>query len=215
METDLNNLLVEETIEVIATWSTFQTYACKNTLPACFSARLCLTSLVSSYMSGGISHLSFQGRMTSSKVCLQAQAPQGALAGRLHRGPGNANAASASSHAAWEGIDQDPDRPKRNVGPPKRYSKTARPQAGHTTQQTGVTKDIRMEKTELGFFPFGQNIPEWMGLYKAQDDEPLCPIMSQLLITNDKCPTLGLDALPTSAQFTGEFGFLQHSAILA
>lgn len=116
VETDLNNLLVEETIEVIATWSTFQTHACKNTLPACFSARLCLTSLVSSYMSGGISHLSFQGRMTSSKVCLQAQAPQGALAGRLHRGPGKANAASASSHAAWDGIDQDPDRPKRKRG---------------------------------------------------------------------------------------------------
>lgn len=37
--------------------------------------------------------------------------------------------------------------------------------------------------------------------------------MSQLLITNDKCPALGFPALPTSAQFTGGFGFLHGNTM--
>lgn len=71
--------------------------------------------------------------MTSPKVCLEAQALHGALAGWQCQ----ERAVQTQPSLLPAQPETGSARPERNRASPKRYSKTARHQAGHTAQGTG------------------------------------------------------------------------------
>lgn len=124
--------------------------------------------------------------MTSPKVCLEAGALHGALAGQ-------------QCGLRFSLLSLRPDLPgQRGIG--LLQNTTARQP---DTEQGTL---LRRQEGEAGlcFFSFGQNILE-EGIECSQIMNPL--------ITNGRCLVLGFPAVPTSAQFTGGFGFVHGNTM--
>lgn len=139
--------------------------------------------------------------MTSPKVCLEARALHGALAGRQCQ----ERAVQTRRSLLFSLLRLRPHLPsQRGIGllqnatarqPGTKQGTPLRGQ-GHQTLQEG--------EAGLHFLSFEQNILE---------ECIECSQIMNPLITNGRCLVLGFPALPTSAQFTGGFGFVQGNTM--
>lgn len=187
MESYLNNLLVEETIEEQC--DPILNLCLKEHTPSLLLGLACLTFSVSSWVSGEISHLRFQEEWLHPTCAWKpglCMAPWQA---------GNAKSEQYRRSLRLSLLSLRTDLPgQRGIGilqnatarQPGTKQGTLRMGQGHQTLQEG--------EAGLRFLSLEQN--------SREECTECSPIMNPL-ITNDRCLVLGLFALPTSAQFTG------------